>query len=32
VGGTSRSVAVIGGGQADLSMSYHLMERGLDTS
>jgi putative flavoprotein involved in K+ transport len=30
VNGTSRSVAVIGGGQAGLSVSYHLMERGLD--
>jgi putative flavoprotein involved in K+ transport len=30
VDGTSRSVAVIGGGQAGLSVSYHLRERGID--
>jgi putative flavoprotein involved in K+ transport len=30
VDGTYRSVAVIGGGQAGLSVSYHLRERGID--
>src|ERR1700749_2029224 len=29
-GGLSRSVVVIGGGQAGLSMSWHLRERGID--
>jgi putative flavoprotein involved in K+ transport len=28
--GTHREVAVIGGGQAGLSMSYHLLQRGID--
>ncbi len=28
--GTHRAVAVIGGGQAGLSMSYHLLQRGID--
>src|SRR3981081_2811799 len=30
VDGASRSVVVIGGGQAGLSMSYHLLDRGID--
>ena len=30
MGDTHRTVAVIGGGQAGLSMSYHLTQRGID--